>query len=69
MMIYDTTKYMDDTDHSDSDCMLIAILSHGGLGCVYARDRPYKLESIWKAFTANQCPSLAGKPKLFFIQA
>lgn len=56
-------------DHSDSDCILIAILSHGELGFIYARDTHYKLDSIWNHFTANQCPTLAGKPKLFFIQA
>jgi len=56
-------------DHSDSDCLLIAILSHGELGFIYARDTHYKLDSIWNNFTANRCPTLAGKPKLFFIQA
>lgn len=29
----------------------------------------YKLENIWHYFTATACPTLAGKPKLFFIQA
>ena len=24
---------------------------------------------MWQPFTADRCPSLAGKPKLFFIQA
>lgn len=56
-------------DHSDHDCVLIAILSHGELGYIYARDVQYKLDSIWSYFTAQRCPSLAGKPKLFFIQA
>lgn len=56
-------------DHSDNDCILIAVLSHGELGYIYARDVQYKLDSIWSYFTALNCPSLAGKPKLFFIQA
>lgn len=56
-------------DHSDADCLLIAILSHGELGYIYARDTHYKLDAIWNYFTANRCPSLAGKPKLFFVQA
>lgn len=56
-------------DHSDSDCLLIAILSHGEHGYIYARDCHYKFDSIWNSFTANTCPTLAGKPKLFFIQA
>lgn len=56
-------------DHSASDCLLIAILSHGEHSYIYARDCQYKLETIWSNFTANRCPSLAGKPKLIFIQA
>lgn len=56
-------------DHSNNDCILIAILSHGELGYIYARDCQYKLDVIWNNFTATKCPSLAGKPKLFFIQA
>ena len=27
------------------------------------------LTQVWQPFTADRCPSLAGKPKLFFIQA
>lgn len=60
---------MSKADHSDHDCILIAILSHGELGYIYAKDTHYKLESIWGNFTAPKCPTLAGKPKLFFIQA
>ncbi|EDW65084.1 caspase [Drosophila virilis] len=56
-------------DHSDCDCILIAILSHGKLGYIYAKDKDYPLESILNPFTAERCPTLAGKPKLFFIQA
>lgn len=56
-------------DHSEHDCLLISILSHGELGFIYAKDTHYKLESIWSHFTASRCPTLAGKPKLFFIQA
>ncbi|KAH8265100.1 hypothetical protein KR026_010348 [Drosophila bipectinata] len=56
-------------NHSNSDCILVAILSHGEMGYIYAKEVQYKLESIWSFFTTNHCPSLAGKPKLFFIQA
>ncbi|XP_030369561.1 caspase [Scaptodrosophila lebanonensis] len=56
-------------DHSDNDCILVAVLSHGELGYIYSKDTQYKLDNIWSCFTANHCPSLAGKPKLFFIQA
>ena len=56
-------------DHSQNDCILIAILSHGELGYIFAKDIQYKLDNIWSPFVANRCPTLAGKPKLFFIQA
>lgn len=56
-------------DHTNHDCVLVAVLSHGELGLLYAHDTPYKADSIWMHFTADKCPSLAGKPKLFFIQA
>ncbi|EDW92350.1 caspase-1 isoform X2 [Drosophila yakuba] len=56
-------------DHTDNDCLAVAILSHGEHGYLYAKDTQYKLDNIWHYFTATFCPSLAGKPKLFFIQA
>ncbi|XP_017108317.2 caspase-1 [Drosophila bipectinata] len=56
-------------DHTDNDCLAVAILSHGEHGYLYAKDTQYKLDNIWHYFTANYCPTLAGKPKLFFIQA
>ncbi|CAL7934037.1 unnamed protein product [Xylocopa violacea] len=56
-------------NHSERDCLLVAVLSHGELGLLYAHDTSYKPESIWAYFTSDKCPTLAGKPKLFFIQA
>lgn len=56
-------------DHSEHDCLVVAILSHGDLGILYAHDTSYKPDSIWSLFTSDRCPTLAGKPKLFFIQA
>ncbi len=44
------------------------VLSHGELGILYASDHPYKPENLWGHFTADKCPTLAGKPKMFFIQ-
>lgn len=65
-------KYIQQTaemDHSDHDCLLIAVLTHGELGMLYAKDTHYKPDNLWYYFTADKCPTLAGKPKLFFIQA
>jgi len=56
-------------DHSEADCILVTVLSHGELGILYASDHPYKPDNLWGYFTADKCPSLAGKPKMFFIQA
>ncbi|KAB0795576.1 hypothetical protein PPYR_12415 [Photinus pyralis] len=58
-----------DLDHCDNDCFIMVILTHGELGILYAKDSAYKPENLWMPFTADKCPSLAGKPKLFFIQA
>ncbi|XP_067009140.1 caspase-1 [Anabrus simplex] len=68
----DITKVIEEVaeaDHSDCDSFVMAVLSHGELGILYARDAPYKAESLWARFSADKCPQLAGKPKLFFIQA
>ncbi|CAL1685238.1 unnamed protein product [Lasius platythorax] len=56
-------------DHSEHDCLIVAVLSHGILDYLYAYDTFYKAESLWCHFTPDKCPTLAGKPKLFFIQA
>ena len=56
-------------DHSDADCILVTMLSHGDLGKLYAFDKPYKPDRLWTPFSADKCRSLAGKPKMFFIQA
>jgi len=56
-------------NHSDADCVLVAVLSHGELGILYSSDQPYKPDMLWRQFSAEKCPTLAGKPKLFFVQA
>jgi len=57
------------SDHSDEDCILVFVLSHGEQGILYASDQLYKPDKLWTHFTADKCPSLAGKPKMFFVQA
>ena len=49
------------TNHSDADCILISVLSHGELGILYACDHAYKPDRLWTPFNAEKCPSLAGK--------
>lgn len=57
------------SDHSDSDCFGCAVLSHGKEGYIYATDKLVPLENLVLPFKGNSCPTLIGKPKLFFIQA
>ncbi|XP_044013185.1 caspase-1-like isoform X1 [Aphidius gifuensis] len=57
-------------DHRDNDCLCIFMLTHGlSNDLVFAKDVAYDVKKIWKPFTADKCKTLAGKPKLFFIQA
>ena len=55
-------------DHSNADCFACAILSHGEMGEVYGINGKMKIDNITRNFKADICPTLAGKPKLFFIQ-
>ena len=55
------------TDHSDADCFMCVILSHGENGVVYGVDAHVELDQLIQPFKFNR--SLAGKPKLFFVQA
>ncbi|MBZ3878218.1 Caspase-9 [Sciurus carolinensis] len=64
-------------DHRALDCCAVVILSHGCQashyqfpGAVYGTDgRSVSVERIVSIFNGTGCPSLGGKPKLFFIQA
>jgi len=56
-------------DHSDCDCVLVAVLSHGmGTSYILSHDYPYPVDMLWSPFIPDRCPTLAGKPKLFLIQ-
>ena len=57
-------------DHSKFDCLIIAILTHGIEGKLYSTDGDLiPVEEVTKHFDGNHCPSLIGKPKVFFLQA
>lgn len=53
-------------DHRNSDCIVVIVLSHGEAGRLEARDGTYDVNEIWEPLI--DCPTLVGKPKLFFIQ-
>ncbi|KAJ8258099.1 hypothetical protein GJAV_G00193150 [Gymnothorax javanicus] len=64
-------------DHSNYDCCVVIILSHGTEashsrfpGAVHGVDGPsVPVQNITNYLNGKHCPSLQGKPKLFFIQA
>lgn len=64
-------------DHSQLDCCVVVILSHGTEvnhnrfpGAVHGVDGPaVPVQFVTNYLNGQHCPSLQGKPKLFFIQA
>jgi caspase 7 len=57
-----------DVDHSESDCFLCVVMSHGNEDKIVTRDN---LEMSFKEIMEpiKMCKSLENKPKLFFFQA
>ena len=55
-------------DHTNNDCFMCAILSHGDLGVVYGTDGIIQLDILVNPFKGRQCPTLAGKAKVFILQ-
>ncbi|XP_013920084.1 PREDICTED: caspase-9 [Thamnophis sirtalis] len=64
-------------NHSGLDCCLVVILSHGCEsyhiqipGAIFGTDgQRIPVQKVVSYFNGSHCPSLRGKPKLFFIQA
>uniref|UniRef100_A0A182STF3 Caspase n=1 Tax=Anopheles maculatus TaxID=74869 RepID=A0A182STF3_9DIPT len=56
-------------DHKSRDCLLVVIMTHGEDDVLNAKDRTFRVDRLWENFVGKACPSLLGKPKLFFIQA
>ncbi|XP_071109941.1 uncharacterized protein [Haliotis cracherodii] len=56
--------------HKDNDCVVVFFLTHGENGAVQGTDNEWlTFDSIISPFKVARCPSLAGKPKLFFFQS
>lgn len=55
-------------DHSDVDCFLLVVLSHGENDHVYARDDKIDIRDITSPFKGDKCKNLVGKPKIFILQ-
>lgn len=57
-------------DHNNKDCFVCCILSHGKKGIIYGVDgQEVPIQELTTSFTGQNCQSLAGKPKVFFVQA
>ncbi|CAH8612580.1 unnamed protein product [Heterobilharzia americana] len=56
-------------DHSSYDSFVFVMLSHGDNNVVYATDGEVVTNYIMSFFRGDRCPSLIGKPKIFFFQA
>ncbi|NXR51804.1 CASP8 protein, partial [Hippolais icterina] len=68
--IRETMESFQSEDHEDKDCFVCCILSHGKKGIIYGVDgQEVPIRELTASFTAQNCNSLAGKPKVFFIQA
>uniref|UniRef100_A0A674IVV2 Caspase-8 n=1 Tax=Terrapene triunguis TaxID=2587831 RepID=A0A674IVV2_9SAUR len=70
--ICNTIKKYSNMDHSNMDCFICCLLSHGEKGKYIIKSSSYNsaaIKDLVSCFTGSECPSLAGKPKLFFIQA
>ncbi|XP_040411022.1 caspase-3 [Cygnus olor] len=62
-------KNVSEEDHSKRSSFVCVLLSHGEEGLIYGTDGPLELKVLTSLFRGDKCRSLAGKPKLFFIQA
>ncbi|XP_018421775.1 PREDICTED: caspase-8-like [Nanorana parkeri] len=57
-------------DHTDRDCFVCCILTHGQSQAILGTDsKVVNIQDILSNFFSKSCKTLAGKPKLFFIQA
>nr|XP_039266685.1 caspase-3-like [Styela clava] len=55
-------------NYTECDCFACAILTHGESGdMLYASDGKYSIQELFASL--QNCPTLIGKPKLFFVQA
>jgi hypothetical protein len=60
-------------DHNDVDVLIVIFMSHGGISendieFVSLYDQYMCTAQLWEPFTGDKCPTVEGKPKLFFIQ-
>jgi caspase 2 len=69
-MMTEITSFSRHPQHVISDMCVVAILSHGDNGLIFAKDgRQIPNEWLLRQFNNEGCPALKGKPKFFILQA
>ncbi|XP_053125810.1 caspase-3-like [Hemicordylus capensis] len=64
------TLYEKECQENHGDYFVSIISSHGDEGIIYdCEGQPVQLTQIYQALSPQRCHNLAGKPKIFFIQA
>ncbi|XP_054751574.2 caspase-2-like [Lytechinus pictus] len=67
--IISALRFLSLEDHSYFDCLMVCVLSYGGQGKVIGPDGiSVDVKQLMDIFTRENCPTLAEKPKLFFLQ-
>ena len=56
-------------NHQRFDCLMVAILTHGLEGELYGTDDTIPTARLLYLLDDKKCPTLVGKPKIFFLQA
>ncbi|NXU86838.1 CASP8 protein, partial [Xiphorhynchus elegans] len=68
--IYTKVKEYSERDHRNMDCFVCFIFSQGEKDKIKGVDDEFvNIKDLVSCFSESNCPSLAGKPKMFFIQA
>lgn len=68
--MWSVMEEMGQRNHGEYDSFVCCILSHGSEGHVFGTDSVMvSLNDLTGMVDAQRCPSLVGKPKLFFLQA
>ena len=58
------------TENNESKVFVLCILSHGEKGAIFGTDgKLVQVETLEELFDGNWCNQLAGRPKVFLIQA
>ena len=63
-------KAVSRVDHSNLNCLMVIILSHGGKqkGIYDTHGKQISVEDVTETFSIEKCPSLKKKPKIFFFE-